>query len=100
MVDCIFVHISLCFSIQIGMADQHSGEGSSTSNMESSDATVQIKIKTLDSQIYNFQVDKNVSTGFICLSSIYCEIIIIVIIIVHINDLTLMIVLIYAMFKM
>ncbi|XP_015884147.1 ubiquitin-like domain-containing protein CIP73 isoform X1 [Ziziphus jujuba] len=41
------------------MADQHSGEGSSTSNMESSDATVQIKIKTLDSQIYNFEVDKN-----------------------------------------
>lgn len=60
----IVLFVLLFFQHPISMADQHSGEGSSTSNMESSDATVQIKIKTLDSQIYNFEVDKNVSTGF------------------------------------
>ncbi|KAL5780804.1 hypothetical protein ACOSQ2_011541 [Xanthoceras sorbifolium] len=43
------------------MADQHPNEGSSTSNVrgESSDSTVDINIKTLDSQIYSFQVEKN-----------------------------------------
>ncbi|KAF3446864.1 hypothetical protein FNV43_RR12044 [Rhamnella rubrinervis] len=41
------------------MADQYSGEGSSTSNVGSSDATLEINIKTLDSRIYSFQVDKN-----------------------------------------
>jgi hypothetical protein len=43
------------------MADQYSGEGSSISNtaMDSSDSIVEISIKTLDSQIYNFRVDKN-----------------------------------------
>lgn len=45
------------------MANQYSSEGSSTSNVsgEGSDATVQLNIKTLDSQIYSFQADKNVS---------------------------------------
>ncbi|XP_057974336.1 uncharacterized protein LOC131162162 isoform X3 [Malania oleifera] len=43
------------------MADQHAAEGSSTSRVlgESSDSTVEINIKTLDSQIYSFHVDKN-----------------------------------------
>lgn len=47
------------------MADQHSNEGSSAGNVsgESSDSTVKLNIKTLDSQIYTFQVDKNVSTN-------------------------------------
>lgn len=43
------------------MANQHSNEGSSTSNIsgEGSDATVELNIKTLDSQIFSFKVDKN-----------------------------------------
>ncbi|PON90416.1 Ubiquitin [Trema orientale] len=43
------------------MADQHSSEGSSTSNapIDSSDSTVELNIKTLESQIYSFHVDKN-----------------------------------------
>ncbi|CAL8994550.1 unnamed protein product [Prunus brigantina] len=43
------------------MANQHSSEGSSSGNLagESSDSTVEINIKTLDSQIYSFQVEKN-----------------------------------------
>ncbi|KAK7828359.1 large proline-rich protein bag6 [Quercus suber] len=43
------------------MADQHSNEGSSAGNVsgESSDSTVELNIKTLDSQIYTFQVNKN-----------------------------------------
>ncbi|XP_062163600.1 ubiquitin-like domain-containing protein CIP73 isoform X2 [Alnus glutinosa] len=43
------------------MAGQYSSEGSSTGNVsgESSDSTVQLNIKTLDSHIYSFQVDKN-----------------------------------------
>ncbi|KAK4854145.1 hypothetical protein QYF36_019615 [Acer negundo] len=47
------------------MADQHPNEGSSTSNVcgESSDSTVEINIKTLDSQIYSFQVDKSMSVS-------------------------------------
>ncbi|KAJ1424208.1 Ubiquitin-like domain superfamily [Sesbania bispinosa] len=45
------------------MADQCSNEGSSSSNIsaECSDSTVQLNIKTLDSRIYSFQVDKNVT---------------------------------------
>ncbi|KAF2324752.1 hypothetical protein GH714_016635 [Hevea brasiliensis] len=44
------------------MANQCSNDGSSTSNTsgETSDATVELNIKTLDSQIYSFQVDKNI----------------------------------------
>ncbi|XP_012570855.1 uncharacterized protein [Cicer arietinum] len=43
------------------MEGQCSNEGSSTGNIsgESSDSTVQLNIKTLDSGIYSFQVDKN-----------------------------------------
>ncbi|CAJ1972610.1 unnamed protein product [Sphenostylis stenocarpa] len=43
------------------MAGQCSNEGSSTGNIlaECSDSTVQLNIKTLDSRIYSFQVDKN-----------------------------------------
>ncbi|RZB58786.1 Ubiquitin-like domain-containing protein CIP73 isoform H [Glycine soja] len=43
------------------MAGQSSNEGSSTGNIsaECSDSTVQLNIKTLDSRIYSFQVDKN-----------------------------------------
>lgn len=45
------------------MANQYSNEGSGPSNVseETSDSTVEINIKTLESQIYSFQVDKNVS---------------------------------------
>lgn len=44
------------------MADKHSDEGGSTGNFggESSESTVEIRIKTLDSQSYQFNVDKNV----------------------------------------
>lgn len=47
------------------MANQQSGEGSSSSNVpiDGSDSTVQLNIKTLESQIYSFQVDKSVSIG-------------------------------------
>ncbi|GMY28139.1 large proline-rich protein bag6-B-like isoform X1 [Fagus crenata] len=43
------------------MADQYSNEGSSAGNVsgKSSDSTVELNIKTLDSQIYSFQVNKN-----------------------------------------
>ncbi|XP_059633834.1 ubiquitin-like domain-containing protein CIP73 [Cornus florida] len=43
------------------MADKHSVEGSGTSVVcgESSESTVELNIKTLDSQIYTFNVDKN-----------------------------------------
>ncbi|KAL6216316.1 hypothetical protein ACLB2K_009539 [Fragaria x ananassa] len=43
------------------MANQHSNEGSGPSNIseETSDSIVEINIKTLESQIYSFQVDKN-----------------------------------------
>ncbi|KAG6704681.1 hypothetical protein I3842_07G144800 [Carya illinoinensis] len=43
------------------MANQFSNEGSSTAKVsgESSDLTVQLNIKTLDSRIYSFQVEKN-----------------------------------------
>lgn len=48
------------------MADQHSFEGSSTSNVsaESSESTVELNIKTLDSEIHSFHVDKNVTLQF------------------------------------
>lgn len=44
------------------MADQYTNEGSSTSNAsgKSSDAIVEINVKTLESQIYSFQVNKNI----------------------------------------
>jgi hypothetical protein len=47
------------------MADQYSNEGSSAGNVsgKSSDSTVELNIKTLDSQIYSFQVNKNVSNN-------------------------------------
>ncbi|KAJ6731146.1 hypothetical protein OIU85_021875 [Salix viminalis] len=43
------------------MANECSHEGSGTSHVsgEGSDATIELNIKTLDSQIYSFQVDKN-----------------------------------------
>ncbi|XP_015575780.2 ubiquitin-like domain-containing protein CIP73 isoform X1 [Ricinus communis] len=43
------------------MAEQFSNEGSSTSKIsgEDSDANIELNIKTLDSQIYSFKVDKN-----------------------------------------
>lgn len=46
------------------MANQNSGEGSSSGNVpvESADSTVQLNIKTLESQVYSVQADKNVST--------------------------------------
>lgn len=50
------------------MADQYPSEGSSSNiSGESSDAIVEINVKTLDSQIYSFQVDKNVSKVLITL---------------------------------
>lgn len=58
-----------CFpgiSWQVAMADQNTSESPSTSNVsggssESSQSTVNINIKTLDSRTYAFDVDKNVS---------------------------------------
>ncbi|KAK8692042.1 hypothetical protein V6N13_075526 [Hibiscus sabdariffa] len=43
------------------MADQHSNEGSSmgSTSGESSDSVVELRIKTLDSRIFSFPVDKN-----------------------------------------
>lgn len=57
------------------MADQRSGEGSSTANVsgECSDSTVELNIKTLDSRVYSFQVDKNVSTSVVCYRSFLCS---------------------------
>lgn len=46
------------------MADQLPGEGSSGGNTisgESSDTNLELNVKTLDSRIFHFQVDKNVS---------------------------------------
>ncbi|KAE9592668.1 putative ubiquitin [Lupinus albus] len=47
------------------MADQGSNEGSSSGNIsaESSDSTLQLNIKTLDSRMYSFQVDTNMSVS-------------------------------------
>ncbi|XP_024039711.1 large proline-rich protein BAG6 isoform X3 [Citrus clementina] len=44
------------------MADQYPNESSSTGNVsgKSSDAIVEINVKTLESQVYSFQVDKNI----------------------------------------
>ncbi|KAM1223348.1 hypothetical protein ACFX2G_043334 [Malus domestica] len=43
------------------MADQHSNEGTSSGNVAGADcdSNLEINIKTLDSQMYSFQVDKN-----------------------------------------
>ncbi|GMI90699.1 hypothetical protein like AT5G42220 [Hibiscus trionum] len=43
------------------MADQHSNEGSSmgSSSGESSDSVIELRIKTLDSRIFSFPVDRN-----------------------------------------
>ncbi|KAM1423481.1 hypothetical protein TB2_015724 [Malus domestica] len=43
------------------MEDQHSNEGASSGNVvgATSDSNLEINIKTLDSQMYSFQVDKN-----------------------------------------
>ena len=60
------------------MAGQGSNEGSSSGNIsaECSDSTVQLNIKTLDSSVYSFQVDKNVrnylrSCQFLGFSSLF-----------------------------
>ncbi|XP_019413709.1 PREDICTED: large proline-rich protein BAG6-like isoform X1 [Lupinus angustifolius] len=47
------------------MADQGSNEGSTSDNVsaESSDSTLQLNIKTLDSHIYSFEVDRNMSVS-------------------------------------
>ncbi|XVE56243.1 hypothetical protein DITRI_Ditri03aG0222700 [Diplodiscus trichospermus] len=47
------------------MADQHSNEGSSmgSTSGESSDSLVDLKIKTLDSKIFSFLVNKNTSVS-------------------------------------
>ncbi|XP_019453374.1 PREDICTED: large proline-rich protein BAG6-like isoform X2 [Lupinus angustifolius] len=47
------------------MADQGFNEGSSSGNIsaESSDSTLQLNIKTLDSRMYSFQVDTNMSVS-------------------------------------
>ncbi|OIW07931.1 hypothetical protein TanjilG_20032 [Lupinus angustifolius] len=47
------------------MADKGSNEVSSSGNIsaESSDSTLQLNIKTLDSRIYSFQADKNMSVS-------------------------------------
>ncbi|KAF5740922.1 large proline-rich protein BAG6 isoform X2 [Tripterygium wilfordii] len=47
------------------MADQYAKEGSSSSNVsgENSESIVDLNIKTLDSQLYNFKVDKNMSVS-------------------------------------
>lgn len=44
------------------MAEPHPSEGSSSGSASAatSDSTVELNIKTLDSQMYTFQVDKNV----------------------------------------
>lgn len=58
------------------MADQYPNESSSTGNVsgKSSDAIVEINVKTLESQVYSFQVDKNVSKVLIMLLvSIHCN---------------------------
>lgn len=63
------VVVSAEFSLQVVvvsevfMADQQAVEGSSTSNDSggSSESTVVLNIKTLDSQTYTFNVDKNVN---------------------------------------
>jgi len=48
------------------MASQSSNEGSSSTgtNVSEQDSTLHLNIKTLDSRIYTFQVDKNVNLFF------------------------------------
>ncbi|KAL1351790.1 hypothetical protein HN51_015659 [Arachis hypogaea] len=49
------------------MASQGSNEGSSSgiTSAECSDSTVQLNIKTLDSRVYNFQLDKNMPVSLL-----------------------------------
>ncbi|MED6196930.1 hypothetical protein PIB30_051954 [Stylosanthes scabra] len=49
------------------MASQGSNEGSSsgTTSVDCSDSTVQLNIKTLDSRVYNFQLDKNMPVSLL-----------------------------------
>ena len=49
------------------MAGQGSNEGSSSgiTSAECSDSTVQLNIKTLDSRVYNFQLDKNMPVSLL-----------------------------------
>ncbi|KAI3710848.1 hypothetical protein L2E82_40642 [Cichorium intybus] len=54
-----FLRHSTIVSLQLPMADKHSDESGSSSIAESSESTVEIRIKTLDSQSYQFHVDKN-----------------------------------------
>ncbi|KAH9693680.1 ubiquitin-like domain-containing protein [Citrus sinensis] len=64
-----FDRIGILFAFRCGirlllliMADQYPNESSSTGNVsgKSSDAIVEINVKTLESQVYSFQVDKNI----------------------------------------
>lgn len=49
------------------MAESKPSDGSSTSDVcGGSESTLQINIKTLDSQIYRFRVDKNVISYLSC----------------------------------
>lgn len=45
------------------MANLQAGEGSTSRDVstESSESTLQLNIKTLDSRIYSFHIDKNVN---------------------------------------
>ncbi|KAI3727602.1 hypothetical protein L6452_16220 [Arctium lappa] len=56
-----FLRIQLSSLFNPSMADQHSDERVGTSNIaaEGSESAVEIHIKTLDSQLYSFRVDKN-----------------------------------------
>ncbi|XP_058754708.1 ubiquitin-like domain-containing protein CIP73 [Vicia villosa] len=57
------------------MEGKSSNEGSSTGNVsaDSSDSTVQLNIKTLESRIYSFQVEKNIPVSLFK-EKIACEI--------------------------
>lgn len=54
------------------MANLQAGEGSSLRDVssESSGSTLQLNIKTLDSQIYSFHINKNVNPYLLLLQSI------------------------------
>lgn len=56
------------------MASNHGGKGvmdAGSSDGNSSETTVEIKIKTLDSQTYTMRVDKCVNTVFLSLTFCY-----------------------------